>query len=281
MKEVKSPKRPLLYYYGIALLVILLFNLIMTPLMVRNQVTEGDYGTFMRMTEDGEIDKAQVDSSQIGFTGIADDTIYTTGTMDDPTLTQRLYDAGAVFTKEVQKTASPLLTFFLTAILPLLIFVGIGQYMSKKLMEQAGGKNSMMFGTTGKSNAKVYIPSSQSIHFSDVTGEGEAKESLQEIVDYLYDPQKYTEAGLPCQQACCWLALRAPARPCWPKPWPVKPTCRFSPSPARSSWRCSWVWAQARCATCSARQRKRPLHRLHRRDRRHRPEAQQRQYGRQ
>mgnify|MGYP003240122170 CR=1 FL=1 len=177
------------------LLVILLFNLIVTPLMARNQVTEVDYGTFMRMIEDGEIDKVQVDSSQIVFTGKTGGTIYTTGTMDDSTLTQRLYDAGATFTKEVQQTTSPLLTFFLTAILPLLIFVGIGQYMSKKLMEQAGGKNSMMFGTAGKSNAKVYVQSSQGIHFSDVACEDEAKENLQEIVDYLHNPQKYTEAG--------------------------------------------------------------------------------------
>ena len=138
MKEVKSPKKPLLYYYGVTLLVILLFNLIVTPLMVRNQVTEVDYGTFMRMIENGEIDKVQVDSSQIVFTGETGDTVYTTGTMDDPTLTQRLYDASATFTKEVQQTTSPLLTFF--AILPLLIFVGIGQYMNKKLMEQAGSK---------------------------------------------------------------------------------------------------------------------------------------------
>ncbi len=195
MKEVKSPKKPLIYYYGITLLVIVLFNLIVTPLIARNQVTEVDYGTFMRMIDDGEIDKVQVDSSQIIFTGKSDSTIYTTGTMDDPTLTQRLYDAGATFTKEVQKTTSPLLTFFLTAVVPLLIFVGIGQYMSKKLVEQAGGKNSMMFGSAGKSSAKVYVPSTEGIRFADVAGEDEAKESLQEIVDYLHNPEKYTEAG--------------------------------------------------------------------------------------
>ena len=194
MKEVKSPKKPLLYYYGITLLVILLFNLLVAPLIARNQVTETDYGTFMQMIEDKDIGKVQVESDQIIFTGKSGGTVYTTGAMDDPTLTQRLYDAGATFTKEVQQTTSPLLSFFLTIVLPLLIFLGIGQYMSKKLMEQAGGKNSLMFGT-GRSSAKVYVQSSQGIRFSDVAGEDEAKENLQEIVDYLHNPQKYTEAG--------------------------------------------------------------------------------------
>ena len=194
MKEVKSPKKPLLYYYGITLLVILLFNLLVAPLIARNQVTETDYGTFMQMIADKDIGKVQVESDQIIFTGKSDGTVYTTGAMDDPTLTQRLYDAGATFTKEVQQTTSPLLSFFLTIVLPLLIFLGIGQYMSKKLMEQAGGKNSLMFGA-GRSSAKVYVQSSQGIRFSDVAGEDEAKENLQEIVDYLHNPQKYTEAG--------------------------------------------------------------------------------------
>ena len=194
MKEVKSPKKPLLYYYGITLLVILLFNLLVAPLIARNQVTETDYGTFMQMIENKDIGKVQVESDQIIFTGKSDGTVYTTGAMDDPTLTQRLYDAGATFTKEVQQTTSPLLSFFLTIVLPLLIFLGIGQYMSKKLMEQAGGKNSLMFGA-GRSSAKVYVQSSQGIRFSDVAGEDEAKENLQEIVDYLHNPQKYTEAG--------------------------------------------------------------------------------------
>ena len=194
MKEVKSPKKPLLYYYSITLLVILLFNLLVAPLIARNQVTETDYGTFMQMIEDKDIGKVQVESDQIIFTGKSGGTVYTTGAMDDPTLTQRLYDAGATFTKEVQQTTSPLLSLFLTIVLPLLIFLGIGQYMSKKLMEQAGGKNSLMFGA-GRSSAKVYVQSSQGIRFSDVAGEDEAKENLQEIVDYLHNPQKYTEAG--------------------------------------------------------------------------------------
>ena len=195
MKEVKSPKKPLLYYYGIILLVILLFNLIVSPLLMQQQVTEVDYGTFMHMIEEKNIGKVQVDSDEIVFTDKDETTVYSTGAMDDPTLTQRLYDCGATFTKEVQQTTSPVLSFLLTTILPLVIFIGIGQYLSKKLLENAGGKNSLMFGASGNSNAKVYVQSTQGIHFSDVAGEDEAKENLQEIVDYLHNPQKYTEAG--------------------------------------------------------------------------------------
>ena len=195
MKEVKSPKKPLLYYYGIILLVILLFNLIVSPLLMQEQVTEVDYGTFMRMIEEKNIGKVQVDSDEIVFTDKDETTVYSTGAMDDPTLTQRLYDCGATFTKEVQQTTSPVVSFLLTTILPLAIFIGIGQYLSKKLLENAGGKNSLMFGASGNSNARVYVQSTQGIHFSDVAGEDEAKENLQEIVDYLHNPQKYTEAG--------------------------------------------------------------------------------------
>ena len=195
MKEVKSPKKPLLYYYTIALLVIVLFNLIVSPLLMKQQVEEVDYGTFMRMIEEKNIGEVEVESDEIVFTDKDKQQIYSTGAMDDPTLTQRLYDCGATFTKQVQETTSPVLSFLLTTILPLVIFIGIGQYLSKKLLESAGGKNSLMFGSAGKSNAKVYVQSTQGIHFSDVAGEDEAKENLQEIVDYLHNPQKYTEAG--------------------------------------------------------------------------------------
>ena len=195
MKEVKSPQKPLLYYYAIALLVIVLFNLIVSPLLMKQQVEEVDYGTFMRMIEEKNIGEVEVESDEIVFTDKDKQQIYSTGAMDDPTLTQRLYDCGATFTKQVQETTSPVLSFLLTTILPLVIFIGIGQYLSKKLLESAGGKNSLMFGSAGKSNAKVYVQSTQGIHFSDVAGEDEAKENLQEIVDYLHNPQKYTEAG--------------------------------------------------------------------------------------
>ena len=195
MKEVKSPKKPLIFYYGIALLVIVLFNVIVSPLLVKARVTEVDYGTFMSMIEQKKIGNVEVENDQIIFTDKDDaKKIYKTGAMNDPTLTQRLYDSGAKFSKDIETTTSPLVSFLLTFVLPLIIFIGLGQYMGKKLMEQAGGKNSMAFGF-GKSNAKVYVPSTQGIHFSDVAGEDEAKESLSEIVDYLHNPKKYSDVG--------------------------------------------------------------------------------------
>ena len=194
MKEVKSPKKPLLYYYCIVLLIIFLFDLLVTPLLAQGQVEEVDYGTFMQMIEEGDIGTVQVETTQILFTDAGDEEVYKTGPMEDPTLTQRLYDAGARFGHVIEEPASPLLSFFLTFVLPILIFVALGQYMSRKLMNQAGGKNAMSFGM-GKSNAKVYVPSTQGIRFADVAGEDEAKESLQEIVDYLHNPKKYTDAG--------------------------------------------------------------------------------------
>ena len=194
MKEVKSPKKPLLYYYGIVLLIILLFNLFITPMLSQRQVVEVDYGTFMDMIEEENIGVVQVEDTQILFTDRDGTLIYKTVPMEDPTLTQRLHDAGAKFERVMEEAASPLWTLFLTTVLPILIFIGLGQYMSRKLMEQAGGKNALSFGM-GKSSAKVYVPSTQGIRFSDVAGEDEAKESLQEIVDYLHNPDKYTQAG--------------------------------------------------------------------------------------
>ena len=194
MKEIKNPRKPLIYYYGIAVLVIFLFNLIVTPLLMSRQVTEVDYGTFMEMIDNKNIGKVEVDDSEIVFTDKDNGTIYKTGAMNDPTLTQRLYDCGAKFSKDVDQTMSPLLSGILSFVVPLLIFFALGQYMSKKLIEQAGGKNAMSFGM-GKSNAKVYVQSTQGIHFDDVAGEDEAKESLKEIVDYLHNPDKYTQVG--------------------------------------------------------------------------------------
>ncbi len=194
MKEVKSPKKPLIYYYGIVILVLVLFNLIVSPLLMKAQVSEVDYGTFMKMIEDQNIGQVEVGDSQIVFSDKDDKNIYKTGTMNDPTLTQRLYDCGATFSKDIEKTTSPILSLLITTVLPLVIFIAFGRYISKKLMEQAGGKNSMAFGM-GKSNAKVYVPSTEGIHFSDVAGEDEAKENLAEIVDYLHNPKKYTDVG--------------------------------------------------------------------------------------
>ncbi len=194
MKEVKSPKKPLIYYYGIALLLVLLFNLVVAPFLTRAAVEEVDYGTFMKMTEDKNIGTVEIDDSEIVFTDKENKKIYKTGEMNDPDLTQRLYDSGAKFTHNIEKKLSPVLSFLLTVLLPIVIFIGIGQYMSKKLMANAGGPNAMSFGL-GKSNAKVYVPSTDGIRFDDVAGEDEAKESLAEIVDYLHNPKKYSDVG--------------------------------------------------------------------------------------
>ena len=194
MKEVKSPKKPLIFYYGIALLIVLLFNAIVSPLLTKARVAEVDYGTFMKMIEECNIGQVSIDNSEIVFTDKENKQIYKTGAMDDPTLTERLYKSGAVFAKNIEETMSPILSFLITFVLPILIFIGLGQYMTKKLMSQAGGPNAMSFGM-GKSNAKVYVPSSDGIKFGDVAGEDEAKESLAEIVDYLHNPKKYSDVG--------------------------------------------------------------------------------------
>ena len=195
MKEVKSPKKPLLYYYGIVLLIIIVFNVLVTPMLTKTMVKEVDYGTFMSKIEDKKIDDVQIEDNQILFTDKDDkNTIYKTGVMEDPTLTERLYKAGAKFSKEIDQQLSPVASFLLTGVLPLIIFIALGQYLSRKMMNQMGGKNSMAFGM-GKSNAKVYVPSTEGIRFSDVAGEEEAKENLQEIVDYLHNPEKYTKVG--------------------------------------------------------------------------------------
>ncbi len=193
MHEVKKPKKNLAYYYLIVMLVLMLFNAFAMPYIAEKQVEEVDYGTFMSMTEKGKIGQVEIESNQIIFTNKDNTKIYKTGLMDDPDRTQRLYDSGAKFSSQIVQQMSPLANVLLTWILPILIFVALGQYMSKKMM---GGKdgNSMIFGM-GKSNAKVYIKSSDGIKFSDVAGEDEAKENLTEIVEYLHDPDRYKEIG--------------------------------------------------------------------------------------
>ena len=193
MKEVKNPKKPLIYYYALVLLALSLFNLIVTPFLSRPQIDEVDYGTFMDMIEEKDVGVVEVTDTEITFTDKDNTKVYQTGAMYDPTLTERLHEAGAVF-DSVSDEGSPILRFLLSFALPLVIFVALGQYMSRKLMEQMGGKNSMSFGM-GKSNARVYVQSSGGIRFADVAGEDEAKENLAEIVDYLHNPKKYTDVG--------------------------------------------------------------------------------------
>ena len=193
MKEVKNPKKPLIYYYALVLLALSLFNLVVTPFLSRPQIDEVDYGTFMDMIEEKDVGVVEVTDTEITFTDKDNTKVYQTGAMYDPTLTERLHEAGVVF-DSVSDEGSPILRFLLSFALPLVIFVALGQYMSRKLMEQMGGKNSMSFGM-GKSNARVYVQSSGGIRFADVAGEDEAKENLAEIVDYLHNPKKYTDVG--------------------------------------------------------------------------------------
>ena len=196
MKEVKPSKKPLAIYYAIVLLVLLVINLVVMPWLAERQVQEVDYGTFMSMTEQENIGKVDIQSNQIIFTDKDNKQIYKTGLMNDPGLTERLYDAGAQFSSEIVEQGSPVLSFLLWFVLPILLFSFIGNQMNKKLMEKAGGgPGSMMFGGAGKSNAKVYVQSTHGIRFADVAGEDEAKENLQEIVNYLHDPKKYEEIG--------------------------------------------------------------------------------------
>lgn len=194
MKEVKSPKRPLIYYYLIVLGMILLFNMIITPLMIQSQIVETDYSTFIQMAEDQELGEVEINETenQIIFTNKDKTVVYEAGMIPDQNLAQILKDSGAKYGGQIIRQANPIISFLLSWVLPIAIFILLGQYMNKKLMNQMGGKNAMSF---GKSNAKVYVPSTQGIRFSDVAGEDEAKENLQEIVDYLHNTQKYTEVG--------------------------------------------------------------------------------------
>lgn len=194
MQEVKGPKKPLIYYYGIVVLILLLLNFLAIPWLNQRQIQQVDYGTFVEMAENKELGKVEVqqEDNQILFTDKDNTTIYKTGMMPDQELTQRLLDSGAQFEGEIIQQVNPFLSFLLTWILPIIIFISIGQYMAKRVMKNAGGSNAMMF---GKSNARIYVKSSDGIKFSDIAGEDEAKENLSEIVDYLHNPNKYKDIG--------------------------------------------------------------------------------------
>ena len=196
MKEVKTPRKPLAIYYAIVLLTLLLLNFVLLPWMEERQIKEVDYGTFMTMTEEKNIGRVDIESNQIIFTDKDETQVYKTGLMNDTGLTERLYDAGATFSSEIVEQSSPVLSFLIWFVLPIILFSAIGNQMNKKLMEKAGGgPGSMMFGGMGKSNAKVYVQSTAGIRFADVAGEDEAKENLQEVVNYLHDPSKYESIG--------------------------------------------------------------------------------------
>ena len=194
MNEVKMPKRPILAYYILIFLAIFLFNSIFVPMLRENAVKEVDYSSFMTMTENQEIDKVQVEQDKILFTKKDDKQAYKTAIMNDPELVERLHKSGADFTGEIVEAMNPLLSALLSWVLPFLIFFGIGHYMNKRLMKNMGGPGAMQFGM-GKSNAKIFVKPTNGIKFSDVAGEDEAKDSLQEVVEYLHDPTKYRDIG--------------------------------------------------------------------------------------
>jgi len=195
MNEVKNPKRPLIYFYLVMFIVMFAFNALIAPMLSEQpQIKDVDYGTFMTMTEKGEIGSVQIDSNQILFTNKSGSEVYRTGVMNDPDLVNRLHESGAEFTSKIVKQMSPLASFFVSWVLPIVIFILLGQFLSRRMMDKAGGPGSMMF-NLGKSNARVYVKSSDGIKFDDVEGVDEAEENLQEIVDYLHDPEKYREIG--------------------------------------------------------------------------------------
>ena len=195
MQEVKRPKKPLIFFYVAMILAILVFNCLVAPYLAGKAIENVDYGTFMTMTENREIGKVQIQQNQIVFTDKEESTIYRTGVIEDPGLVERLHASGATFTSEIVEETSPLTTLLLSWLLPIGIFTLLGQFMSKKLMDKAGGGAGSMMFNLGKSNAKVYVKSSDGIRFSDVAGVDEAEENLQEIVDYLENPAKYREIG--------------------------------------------------------------------------------------
>ena len=194
MNEVKTPKKPLIFYYGIAMVVLLLLNMLVMPLITQHQVEEVDYGTFIKMTESKEIGQVEIEDNQILFTNKDKSKIYKTGLLNDDGLVQRLYDSGAEFSGEIVEQMSPLMSFIVSWVLPVVLFVVLGQILSRQLMKKMGGPNAMKF-DMGKSSAKVYVQSSDGIKFADVAGEDEAKENLSEVVDYLHNPNKYKEIG--------------------------------------------------------------------------------------
>ena len=196
MQEVKSPKRPMIFYYIIALVAILCINFLLLPALEQRQVKEVDYGTFMTMIDEKQIDSVNIESNQIIFTDKSGGTVYKTGIIEDPDLVTRLHESGAKFSSEIIEPTSPIISFLIACLLPMLIMIALGQWLSKKMLSKmSGGMNSMQFGMGGKSNAKVYVKSSSGIKFSDVAGEDEAKELLSELVDYLHTPEKYREIG--------------------------------------------------------------------------------------
>ena len=236
MNEVKKPKRPLIFYYSIVLLVIMLINIFVMPEIAQHQIKEVDYNTFWKMVESGDIGQVEIQDNRILFTSKDEKKIYKTGKVgDDNDLRNSLIEKNINFRGEIIEETSPIMSFIISWVLPIAIFAALGQFLTRQMMKKAGGGNSMMF-NMGKSNAKVYVKSSNGIKFSDVAGEDEAKENLTEIVNYLHDPKQYEEIGASMPKGILLVG----------------------PPGTGKTMKCSSVWARQRCVTCSARQRKKP-----------------------
>ena len=238
MEEVKSPKKTLIYYYVIVLLAILLFNIVLTPMLRQGQVVEVDYGTFMDMTDENNIGTVQMDDNQILFTNRDNTMVFKTGVMNDPSLIERLHNSGAVFSKVITEPMSPLMSLFLNFVLPLLIFFAIGQYFSRKLMQSAGGKNSMMFGM-GKSNAKVYVQSTAAYIFQMSLARTRRRRVLPRLWIICIIPRNIRTPAHLCLRVFFSWVLPEPERRCLQRQLPENPVSRSSQSAARSSLRCS------------------------------------------
>ena len=275
MQEIKDqppkvPKKPLFFYYIIALIVVMLLNALLFPSMLSEQVTQVSFDQFLSMVDEGQVSQVAWETEEEQLVFIAkkedgQDAYYKTGVWPDTGewLLEKLNSTpGIQFEASIPTQASPLLSFIVSWVLPIFVFILIGELLSRWMLKQMGGQmpgmgNAMTF---GKANAKVYVEQAQTgVTFADVAGQEEAKDALMEVVDFLHDPDKYAARSAPsCPRACCWSARRAPARPCWPRRWPERPGCPSSPSPGRSSWRCSWAWGRPRSGTCSSRPMRRP-----------------------
>ena len=257
MKQVQKPKKPLVIYYLIAFIVLILLNWFVFPMFMGSNVTEVDYGTFLNMIEERQVSKVQLEGDTIFFMDKSEEPQqYETTTFDDPELVNRLEEAGCEFGRVAQEQMNPILSMLISIVIPVLIFWGLGQLLTRQMMKKMGGGSGNQFMQFGKSNAKVYVESTTGITFNDVAGEDEAKELLTEIVDFLHNPGKYQEIGAVCPKGALLVGPPGTGKTLLAKAQ-EKQMFLSSRSQALISWRCSWEWALPKCVTFSSRQTRR------------------------